>query len=401
MPHMPGLIVHRGASALLSGDSIGGDPAGEPATLEDIGGGLLQYRCSSDSRLADVTARLAGKSGWAVDLLSVPVHGAPKNVYGKNAATASAEEMPARRNSSSGGGVLVGVVDTGWRPHEWLNGAVLAAPDDVEALDQDSRPGLEQEAGHGTFISGLILQQAEAAGVWVERALDSSGNGNIQEVGEAAKRLARRGVHILNLSLGTSTRLEEKSDADTNRLAYTQLMRELFEINKDLVVVAAAGNLDGGQQPGEPVWPAALPTATFPNVIAVGALDRQGNSWASWSNRAPWVDFAAPGSDLLSTYLYHRSTQQELETAEDFTGWAYWSGTSFATAVVSGVLARTMTEKACTAPAAVAALRTAARQHTDELHVPVVAATVRLDPDPDPDPAPAEQARQASAAGRP
>ena len=63
--------------------------------------------------------------------------------------------------------------------------------------------------------------------------------------------------------------------------------------------------------------------------------------WAALPNRGTWVDFAAPGEDLVSTYFKYRPRKGH---GPRFDGWAEWTGTSFSTAVVSGAIARTMTE---------------------------------------------------------
>jgi subtilisin family serine protease len=57
-----------------------------------------------------------------------------------------------------------------------------------------------------------------------------------------------------------------------------------------------------------------------------------GEQICDWSNAGPWVTLAAPGQDIESTYITH----QEFPS-----GWAQWSGTSFATPrVVAAVATR-------------------------------------------------------------
>lgn len=104
------------------------------------------------------------------------------------------------------------------------------------------------------------------------------------------------------------------------------------------VVVASAGN-HGAKRPynPRPIWPAAMP-----DVVAVAALgpdNGDGVRLAAFSNYGPWVDVAATGEDVLSTFL----TFDDEEHA--FTGWATWSGTSFAAPRVAGAIAAEMTEK--------------------------------------------------------
>jgi membrane-anchored mycosin MYCP len=87
-----------------------------------------------------------------------------------------------------------------------------------------------------------------------------------------------------------------------------------------------------------PMWPAALD-----DVVAVGASDGNGHH-AQFSPDLPWVNFLAPGVGVDSTYLTGRirAGSQDVHTtttSEPFTGWANWSGTSFAAASVSGAIA--------------------------------------------------------------
>jgi subtilisin family serine protease len=320
-----------------------------------------------DAPIEEVEKSLAAGVGAAGEppvvapnlLMSVPVEGQPRLWHGFGGAEPAPRRLPDRTDSKSGGGVLVGVIDTGIRHHPWLSGGYLAAPDDIEPVDVDDDGRLEQQAGHGTFIAGLVLQQAPAAGVWVEKALDTAGDGFTAEVAEAAVRLAERGVHILNLSLGCY------ADHPAFREVLAHVVTTVHRIDPDLVVVAAAGNLGEGQEPEE-FWPAALP-----DVVGVGAVrDGERHEWASFSNRGTWVDFAAPGEDLVSTYFKYRPGKRH---GPEFNGWAVWDGTSFATAVVSGAIARTMTEHDESAKDAVERLRNEAKAHTDDdLRVPVI-----------------------------
>jgi hypothetical protein len=83
-----------------------------------------------------------------------------------------------------------------------------------------------------------------------------------------------------------------------------------------------------------PIWPGA-----FDEVIAVGATD--GDELAAFSPRTPWVDLTAPGVGVESTYLTGqvKSASSTQRSPLKFNGFAYWNGTSFAAAAVSGAVA--------------------------------------------------------------
>ena len=88
-------------------------------------------------------------------------------------------------------------------------------------------------------------------------------------------------------------------------------------------------------------WPAALQ-----DVIAVGAVESPDSTdLAPWSNGGDWLNLAAPGKDLLSTYIDGQLRPDKLPDPIPYEGWAIWSGTSFAAAVVSGAIAHLMTTR--------------------------------------------------------
>ena len=117
-------------------------------------------------------------------------------------------------------------------------------------------------------------------------------------------------------------------------VAWLQDRRELlFSLLAGVLVVAASGNDGNSSQPGTR-YPAAY--QDFPNLIAVGASDNlNGNTWASYSNYGPAIDFAAPGNKIVSTA---RSDILPIfpyaNVGDARSGFA--GGTSYATPIVSG-----------------------------------------------------------------
>ena len=107
-------------------------------------------------------------------------------------------------------------------------------------------------------------------------------------------------------------------------------------------VVAAAGN----HGKNRPFWPAA-----FEPVVAVGAVEEDSGKWwrAGYSNHGAWVDAAARGSNLQSTFtrlktkVAQGATISPTDPSIAFGGWASWDGTSFATPIAAAMIARTMT----------------------------------------------------------
>ena len=252
--------------------------------------------------------------------------------------------FPARGTPELGGvdagrGVRVGVLDTQLAAHPWLAGTYVAEPDAM--LSDPSR--LEAKPrwpeGHATFVAGLIVREAPAVQLDVRLGLTrEDATADTWNVAKALVRFAHSGAHVLNLSLGCFT----EDDA-----APLVLARAIDKLDPELVVVAAAGN-HGATRPDDvkpqaprpraPLWPAALD-----DVVAVGATNGATNDddrdRAPFSPDAAWVDLMAPGVDVTSTYLTGDVDGDEDPFPTYFPGYARWSGTSFATAIVSGAIA--------------------------------------------------------------
>jgi membrane-anchored mycosin MYCP len=240
------------------------------------------------------------------------------------------------RRSEPGTGVQVGLLDTKLWLHPWLAGGYTSAADAliVPGDGDDADREHPATAGHATFVAGRILDRAPGARLEVRPVLNDDSLGDVWNAAKHIADLAASGINVLNLSLGCFT-----SDGNPPLALATAIGR----VSPETVVVAAAGNYDEadireGLTRTTPMWPAALD-----DVVAVGASDGHGHR-AQFSPDLPWVDFLAPGVGVESTYLTGRirAGSQDVHTnatSKPFTGWANWSGTSFAAASVSGAIA--------------------------------------------------------------
>jgi hypothetical protein len=231
---------------------------------------------------------------------------------------AVAAALPGERPGSDLPPVVV--IDTGL----WTDSPIAAVceePSDRETeTDVDGDGVLDGDVGHANFIAGVILANTSRARVSVVKVLDTFGVCDEARLAAALMRLPAD-ARIVNLSLGGFT------VDDRPPVVLRHALRRALA-GRDRVVVAAAGN-DGNAD--DPFWPAAF-TGTgntwSAQVAAVAAHD--GDKLCGWSNTGPWVSMLAPGQDVTSTYIHHD---------EFASGWATWSGTSFAAPVVAAAIA--------------------------------------------------------------
>lgn len=235
--------------------------------------------------------------------------------------------------------VTIAVLDTGLSPHPWYSSTDWYAEqrDEVtEVLDADLDYELDGQAGHGTFIAGVLLRHAPSARIRAKRVIGGDGVGDEFGVLRALAWLTEWGrADIVNLSFGCHTYDDRPSPL---------VSRAIAALGRRTVVVACAGNHAGDR----PFWPAALK-----QVIAVAALD--GDERAGFSDYGWWVDACAPGVDVHSCFVRFDGPRPRVGGADpdDFTGYAIWSGTSFAAPAVAGTIARLAATE--NLPAAVAA----------------------------------------------
>ncbi|MBN4047384.1 S8 family serine peptidase [Acidimicrobiaceae bacterium AH-315-P05] len=229
----------------------------------------------------------------------------------------SSLDLVAAHQISTGEGVTIAILDTGVDvSHPDLAGFVKRRadlidgdfrPDDVgNGLDDDGDGLIDEAVGHGTHIAGILRLVAPDAELLAYRVLDSDGQGTVWGVAEAIRHAVDSGADVINLSFGTSKKIESKVLKDAIKYA----------AQNDVIIVAAAGN-DGS---GKKRYPAAESA-----VLAVGAYNAQTTEAARFASHGKWVTVAAPGVDIASTVPGG--------------GYATWSGSSMAAPFVAGQVA--------------------------------------------------------------
>jgi subtilisin family serine protease len=229
-----------------------------------------------------------------------------------------------------GRGVKVVVVDVGWSPAPgvpWLAGVTGEIEDAfLPPPDGTIRP----YAGHGTFIAGVVRTMAPKAEVVVKGVFTVAGATWESELVVKLDEALAESPDVISLSAGTRTR------NDLSSLGFDVFYEERLSRVKGLLLVAAAGN-DGNRGP---FFPAATP-----GTVGVGALAKDWTDRASFSNHGGWVDVYAPGTDLVNAYLtgtFRCEEPPHRGQLRVFHGIARWSGTSFATPLVTGLIAARM-----------------------------------------------------------
>jgi subtilisin family serine protease len=267
---------------------------------------------------------------------------------------------PSISDPSAGRDVAVSVVDTGllsgasaWAP--WIEGVRPDTSADIEDPDQIKINALEHEidgfadpyAGHGTFISGVIRCLAPASTVVVERILGVAGFARESRLIQQIHDALTRSPDIISMSAGCYTRKNVPS------LAFQVLWEERLSQLGGIVLVAAAGN----QSETTPFWPAA-----FPWCVGVGSMTRDGQRRSWFSNHGAWVDVYAPGEEIVNAYAQMKyKTIVDGDVRDTSAGIVKWSGTSFSTPIVTGLIAARMSRTGENARQAADALLTAAR----------------------------------------
>ena len=246
---------------------------------------------------------------------------------------------------------------------------------------------------HGLFVAGIIHSIAPCANIHLIEVLNPYGVGDFRSIIRGLnfalnRDFARNGnlklPFVVNCSLTLNLPWKEdhlrtivSKDEDCFVDLYTDFDRRLEEMILKLVqkgiknqvnafeaifdgivaqnsrVIAAAGN---DRRPGQETIPEARYPAAFDSVLGVGAISRHPASintgqfkTASYSNKADIpvnIGIATIGGEegegegVLGLYLGKFPGGEANRTK-----WAWWSGTSFATPVLSGISAALLSDK--------------------------------------------------------
>lgn len=210
---------------------------------------------------------------------------------------------------TQGKDVHIGVIDTGIDySHPDLRQSISRG---INLVNRQALP--HDDNGHGTHIAGTIAASSNHSGilgvapkarVHPVKAFDHNGSAYVSDIIAGIDWCVQQNLDIINMSFGMKTYSKSLEQAVLN--AY----------NSGKIIVASSGN-DGKKASID--YPAQLS-----HVISVGAITNT-NKVASFSNRSNLIDIYAPGEKIYSAWLGGKYNEL--------------SGTSMATAHVSGVIA--------------------------------------------------------------
>jgi serine protease len=277
--------------------------------------------------------------------------------------------VPVAWDRATGSGVVVAVLDTGYRPHADLSGAFLAGYDfisdtftanDGDGRDADARdPGDWQDPGacgphdpfdlvpsswHGTHVAGIIAARTNnargVAGVAFNarvvpvRVLGKCG-GFTSDIADGLLWAAGVPVSgtpgnanpakVINISLGHSNSCSATMQSAVNSAR---------SLGASIIAAAGNSNVDASN----------FTPANCNGVVTVASVNRPGGK-SSFSNFGWVVELAAPGGEKPTSANSILSTLNTGTTTPGSDTYVFYQGTSMAAPHVSGVAALMLSVK--------------------------------------------------------
>lgn len=220
--------------------------------------------------------------------------------------------------------VVIAALDTGYDyTHKDLKNSILNGINLTNDFNGNKNEFMDN-SGHGTHTTGIIVAShsssasygiAPNAKIIALKILDKYGKGTVKDIINGIKycinwnqMTKENKINIISMSLGSSI----------NNLDLYNVIREAAR--KNIIIINSAGNHGDGDLYTEEIQYPSI----YDHVIQVCAMDKN-KKIANFSNTNKFVDIAAPGVNIKSTFLNN--------------GYAIFSGTSQAAPHVSAAIA--------------------------------------------------------------
>ncbi|MEI8282504.1 MAG: S8 family serine peptidase [Armatimonadota bacterium] len=237
----------------------------------------------------------------------------------------------------------VGIVDTGVSRRQPSITANIVAKESFVAnsptiddqptlLDSNNNGILDEGAGHGTMVAGIILQLSPNTPLVIAKSADSDGMSSSWLVMKGVVFCMENGSRVINISLGSPNRLA----------GFSSFMDWVGKANVTVVSPIGNNNLN-----------MTLFPAGYSPVISVAGLlpDNTRAPFSNWDNTAR---VAAPATGILSAWWDG--------------GTAIWSGTSFSAPLTTGCLALALAVNPSKSPSAIRSAFTNSGKSIDNLN---------------------------------
>jgi minor extracellular protease Epr len=218
-----------------------------------------------------------------------------------------------RLTNNSNKSVKIAILDSGINKHHpELAGISFQEKDFLEEALLNTKT--TDELNHGTPIAGIIAAKGERfkgiannVELYDVRVLDSKGNGKSKDVINAINWCIEEKVDLINISFGFNTGSSELEKAVNKAL------------KSNIIIVASAGNQMGMKTDFPARYAGVISVNSLNKEIQVSNISSQGK-----------IDFSAPGEEVLSI--------------SSNGGYELYTGSSFATAFVTGSIASILSQ---------------------------------------------------------
>lgn len=293
------------------------------------------------------TAWAGGNTAWAGGTSS----GGSISALSDNAAAWTKLDLGSAQKLAPtlGTGVRVAVLDTGVDSDHPAFGGKIDVGSGWDYVGNDGLPqeenwatsGYSKAFGHGTAVTGVILQVAPNAIIMPYRVLNPNGAGRLSNIIMAVNDAVKHSAKVINMSLGTNSPSPALNTAISSA------------IKSGAMVVSSSGNSGDDNVTYPARYSTDMQTLLGGGLISVASVSSTDKK-SSFSTCGLSIDLLAPGEAVATTFPNTQVTRA--------------TGTSFAAPMVSGAVALAMGSGRTDPIALYKAIKLSATAPTDTLY---------------------------------